>query len=353
MLRLERHLTEDELLALRDRRDHDHLRVSHLEDCPRCQKRLGFLSAFKAAAKTSLEAGPPAPKRGTKPGPRSSLKPGLESEMRYEIRSESKPEPGRRSPPYVLAEPAEACGDESLLLFSVEGGSRATLPPQAAFPMGAPAPLPKPAGDHPDSATLAAYFDGALKGRERSQVQRHLLGCERCMADTLVFGAGRGEEFAGEELRVARAYFREHGSTIAYTPRPARQARPQLELGLQDGIGTDVNFRILARPGRTSRPRPGSRDVDDRVEVMVGTVRVTVTAHRDGRARFLDVQVRDIGRPDARPAATVSLEDQGRTIGSVGTDRRGKASIRVPDLPSFDLRVSGNWTIPVLLRFST
>jgi hypothetical protein len=327
--------------------------VSHLQECPRCQKRLGFLSAFKAATKTSLESGPPAPKRGAKAGPRSSLKPELESEMKHEIRSESKPEPGRRSPRYVHAEPAEACGDESLLLFSVENGPRATLPPQADLYRDAPEPLPEPAGDHPDPATLAAYFDGALKGRERSQVQRHLLGCERCMADTLVSGAGRGEGVPGEDLRAARAYFREHGSAIAYTRRSARQVQPQLELGLQDGIGTEVDFRILARPDRTSRPRPASRDVDDRIEVMVETVRVTITAHRDGRARYLDVQVRDIGRP-LHPAVTkVSLEDEGLTIGSVRTDRRGKASIRVPDLPSFDLRVSGDWTIPVLLRFST
>jgi hypothetical protein len=173
------------------------------------------------------------------------------------------------------------------------------------------------------------------------------------MADTLVLVAGRGEGDTGEDLRATRSYFREHGSAIAYPPRSRRQLLPQLELGLQDGIGTDVNFRILARPGRTSRSRSPGRDVDDRIEVMVETVRVTITAHRDGRARYLDVQVRDIGRP-LHPAVTkVSLEDEGRTIGSVRTDRRGKASIRVPDLPSFDLRVSGDWTIPVLLRFST
>ena len=213
------------------------------------------------------------------------------------------------------------------------------------------APPPKPAEDHPDPATLAAYFDGALKGRERSRVQRHLLGCERCMADTLVLVAGRGEGVAGEDLRAARAYFREHGSAIAYTPRSARQVRPQLELRLQDGIGTEVDFRILARPGRTTRARLPSRDVDDRIEVMVETVRVTVTAHREGRIRFLDVQVRDIGRPAYPPAATVSIEEEGSRLTSAHTDAAGKASLRVPDLRCFDLRVSGGWTIPVMLRF--
>ena len=79
MLRLERHLTEDELLALRDGRDDDFVRVSHLEDCTRCQKRLSSLSAFKAAVQTSLESGPPAPKRGTKAGSRP--RPALESRV--------------------------------------------------------------------------------------------------------------------------------------------------------------------------------------------------------------------------------------------------------------------------------
>jgi hypothetical protein len=171
------------------------------------------------------------------------------------------------------------------------------------------------------------------------------------MADTLVLVAGRGEGEAGSELRAAREYFREHGSAIAYPRRSTREVRPQLELELQDGIGAEVDFRILARPGRTSRLRLPSRDVDDRVEVMIGTVRVTVTAHRDARARFLDVQVRDLGRPAFPPAATVSLEDEGHRIGSASTDQRGKASIRVPDVPSFDLRIKGGWQIPVLLRF--
>ena len=86
MLRLERHLTEDELLALRDGRDDDFVRVSHLEECARCQKRLGFMSAFKAAVKTSLESGPPAPKRGTKAGSRSGPAPEPESEATSESR---------------------------------------------------------------------------------------------------------------------------------------------------------------------------------------------------------------------------------------------------------------------------
>ena len=171
------------------------------------------------------------------------------------------------------------------------------------------------------------------------------------MADTLVLVAGRGEGVAGEDLRAARAYFGEHGSAIAYTQRSARQVQPQLELRLQDGIGTEVDFRILARPGRTSRARLPSRDVDDRIEVMVETVRVTVTAHRDGRIRFLDVQLRDIGRPAYPPAATVSIEEEGRTVDSVRTDGRGKASLRVPNLRCFDLRIRGGWAIPVLLRF--
>lgn len=351
MLRLERHLTEDELLALRDGRDDDLTRVSHLEGCSRCQKRLGFLSAFKAAAKTSLESGPPAPKRGTKAGPRSWPAPELKSE----IGPESMPDLAQWARSSTLAETEQSSADEDVICFSSRSDERASAPPRAAqgeiWPPSPSAPPPNPAEDHPDPATLAAYFDGALRGRERSRVQRHLLGCERCMADTLVLVAGRGEGGTGKELRAAREYFREHGSAITYPPRSAREVRPQLELGLQNGIGAEVDFRILARPGRTSRPRLPSRDVDDRVEVMIGTVRVTVTAHRDARARFLDVQVRDLGRPAFPPAATVSLEDEGRRISSASTDPRGKASIRVPDLPSFDLRIKGGWTIPVLLRF--
>jgi hypothetical protein len=351
MLRLERHLTEDELLALRDGRDDDFTRVSHLEGCSRCQKRLGFLSAFKAAAKTSLESGPPAPRRGPKAGSRSRPEPDLKSE----VRPGSTPELAQWIHRSTLAETEEPGADEDFISFSSRSDALTSAPSPAAqseiWPPPPSAPPPKPAEEHPDPATLAAYFDGALKGRERSRVQRHLLGCERCMADTLVLVAGRGEGDAGSELRAARTYFREHGSAIAYPPRSSREVRPQLDLGLQDGIGTEVDFRILARPGRTSRPRLPSRDVDDRVEIMIGTVRVTVTAHRDARARFLDVQVRDLGRPAFPPAATVSLEDEGRRIGSVHTDPRGKASMRVPDLPSFDLRIKGGWTIPVLLRF--
>lgn len=84
---------------------------------------------------------------------------------------------------------------------------------------------------------------------------------------------------------------------------------------------------------------------------MVETVRVTVTAHRDGRSRYLDVQVRDIGRPAYPPAATVTLEEEGSRLASTHTDAAGKASLAIPRVRCFDLRIRGGWAIPVLLRF--
>ena len=54
---------------------------------------------------------------------------------------------------------------------------------------------------------------------------------------------------------------------------------------------------------------------------------------------------------EKRGQGAVSLEEEGSRLTSAHTDAAGKASLRVPDLRCFDLRVSGGWTIPVMLRF--
>ena len=57
--------------------------------------------------------------------------------------------------------------------------------------------------------------------------------------------------------------------------------------------------------------------------------------------------------PDPIEALTTRevWEEEGSRLTSAHTDAAGKASLRVPDLRCFDLRVSGGWTIPVMLRF--
>ena len=96
---------------------------------------------------------------------------------------------------------------------------------------------------------------------------------------------------------------------------------------------------------------PGHDRLEPRIEVMVGTVRVTVTARRKNQIRHLEVLMRDFGLHPPKKAAIVSLEMNSLPIASVRTGRTGKASLPVPDEPSFDLRIDGGWTVPVLLRF--
>ena len=317
MLKLERHLSEDKLLALRDRRDDDFVRRQHLEECPRCQKRFAFLSAFKTALEDAGE-------RDTS------------SSMRFSS--------NRSSESHLLP----SC--EALLVTSEEveafcSESEPDLVAEGKFESSEPCP-----GSHPEPATLAAYVDDALPAHERREVKTRLAGCERCMADVMVLAPGGGTA-AGKDIRAVREHFRDHGTTISYRPGSPREVRPQLNLGLEEGSGTAVLFRILARSSSSGRSIAGRDQLDERVEVMVGTARVTVTAHRIKRARFIDVQVRDLGRRVSATAATVSVEEDGRTVASLATDRIGKASLPVPAARSFDLRVDGGWTIPVLLRF--
>ena len=96
---------------------------------------------------------------------------------------------------------------------------------------------------------------------------------------------------------------------------------------------------------------PGHDRLETQVEVMVGTVRVTVTARRKNQIRHLEVLVRDFGIHPPAKAAAVSLEVNSLQIASIRTGRTGKASLPIPDAPSFDLRIDGGWTVPVLLRF--
>lgn len=170
------------------------------------------------------------------------------------------------------------------------------------------------------------------------------------MADLLVLFPSK--EGAGvEEIREARAYFQDHGSVVAYRPGTPRITRPQLVLGFEDGPRAAVLFRVLGRPSVSGRMGPGHDRPETQIEVMVGTVRVTVTARRKNQIRHLEVLVRDFGIHPPAKAAVVSLEMNSLPIASIRAGRSGKASLPVPDEPSFDLRIDGGWTVPVLLRF--
>lgn len=301
MLKLDRHLTEDELLALRDQRDDDFTRRDHLQGCRSCQKRFAFLSAFKTALKDVAE-------------------------------EESSSVPSR-SDSDLLAEYCSAPAPSSRV-NSLADAAFATSRPET----------------HPGPETLAAYFDQSLDEPVRTRVHKHLAGCERCMADLLVLFPGK--EGAGvEEISAAKEYFQSHGSVAAYRPGSPRITRPQLVLGLEDGPRNSVLLRVLGRPTTSGRMSPGHDRLQTQIEVMVGSVRVTVTARRKNRIRHLEVLVWDFGSQSPVKAAAVSVELDSFPIASVRTGRTGKASLPVPDEPAFDLRVDGGWTVPVLLRF--
>ena len=50
---------------------------------------------------------------------------------------------------------------------------------------------------------------------------------------------------------------------------------------------------------------------------------------------------------------TVTLEEEGNRLAPAHTDAAGKASLAVPRVRCFDLRIRGGWAIPVLLSFRT
>lgn len=303
MLEPDIHLTESELLALRDRRDEDPGRVRHLLGCRPCKRRFAFLSAFKTALK----------------------------DMKKEYYTPRPAEEQSNFMEYRLGEDSSGSDVPSLFDYRSEES-------------------------HPDQATLASYFRGTLKPWVRAQVHEHVLGCERCMADVLVLSRDKARS-KREPALAAQEHCREHGSRVADIPGAARVTNPQIVLRMEDGPGTQVLFRVLARPVSSGRLGPGREILDDRVEVMVKTSRVTITAHRDGPDRYLDVEVRDlgrIGRLGASAPASISLEDHGEPIAAGHTDERGTASPAVPaTVREFDLRVDGGWVIPVLLRFRT
>ena len=96
---------------------------------------------------------------------------------------------------------------------------------------------------------------------------------------------------------------------------------------------------------------PGHDHLESRIEVMVGTSGSrSPRAARNGSATSRCWCGTSAASPPAK-AAAVSLEVDGLPIASVRTGRTGKASLPVPDAPSFDLRIDGGWTVPVLLRF--
>ena len=191
MLKLDRHLSEDELLALRDQRDDDFTRRDHLQECPRCQKRFAFLSAFKSALKDVVEE-------------ESSPRVRLSSIRRTGRRRASLPEvPSyrrRTSNPGITSRSRDL---EPTSLADYSSAPAPDCPPDSLrTPIIRPVPPP---GPHPEPETLAAYFDGALEEYERTRVHKHLVDCERCMADLLVLfpskeGAARGGDPRGESV---------------------------------------------------------------------------------------------------------------------------------------------------------
>ena len=335
MLKLDRHLSEDELLALRDQRDHDVTRRDHLQYCARCQKRFAFLSAFKSALKDVVEE-------------ESSPRVMLSSIRRSPSRRASLPEVPRISSADV--ESWSSMKESRSESNTFADYSYAPAPDVFRESLSDANYAPSRLGPHPEPEALAAYFDGALEEYERTRVHKHLVDCERCMADLLVLFPSK-EGPGVEEIRAAREYFQSHGSVVAYRPGSPRITRPQLVLGFEDGPRTSVLFRVLGRPRGSGRMGPGHDRLETQVEVMVGTVRVTVTARRKNQIRQLEVLVRDFGLQPPAKAAAVSLEVDGLPIASVRTGRTGKASLPVPDAPSFDLRIDGGWTVPVLLSF--
>ena len=303
-------------------------RVGHLEGCSRCQKRLGFLSAFKAAVQTSLEAGPPAAKARvqgrdrTRPRSESGIMAEYE-EITSEVRSQREPcerpavtrtsSPSqRRSDALDPAAGSQACG-----LSAVTCRAARRSPPTTT-------PTPRPS---PPTSTARSRAGSAA-------------GCSgTCSAASAAWPTPSCSSRAGARAAPARICApRAHTSASTAAPSPtrrarAREVRPQLELA---PAGRDREGGGLPHPGAAgpdvAAPPPQPRRGRP-VEVMIGTVRVTVTAHRDGRARHLDVQVRDIGRPAFPLAAKVSIEEEGRRIASVRTDAAGKASVRGPRPP--------------------
>lgn len=298
MLELDLHLTEDELLALRDRRDEDPRRWKHLLGCKLCKERFAFLTAFKSAlgdVRQGFHA----------PYPEQAVLSFMES-------------PRLQS----ASEDAACC----------------------SFPRSVEEP-------HPGRSVLAAYFRGTLGERQRASVHEHVLGCERCASDILVLARDSARPERREVVAV-REQCRESEARVAYHPGTSRLSKPQLVLGFEEGPGTELLFRVLARPDEAGRLGPGRKGLEKSVEVRVKSSRVTVSAHRKGAARHLDVQVRDLGRRRTRAAASLFLEEEGRPIVSVRTGEDGIASLAVPaGVPEFDLRVDVGWVLPVLLRF--
>jgi len=298
MLELNMHLTEDELLALRDRRDDDSRRLEHLRTCKLCKKRFAFLSAFKSAFRVMKK---------------DFFEPYREEELPT-LMSQSQPEVSFHTEEFRVYES-------------------------------------KPPESHPGTDTLLAYFEGAIQGRERDRIQEHILGCERCKADILVLARSKPAA-AKEEVHAAREHFREHGTRVAYPADSPQVVEPQLLLAMEDDPGEKVRFRVLGRPDASGRMGPGRPHPDERIEVMVGTARVTITAHRKGKKRFIDVLVRELGSRISRAAAKISMERKGEAIAALLTDKGGKASVAVPDDAPFDLRIDGGWTLPVFLHFN-
>jgi hypothetical protein len=297
MLDLDMHLTEDELLALRERRLDDARLWKHLLGCRECKRRFAFLGAFKSAL----------------------------TDARREF----------RRPQHILA----CCSESSSAMDSGSDDS------------------------HPNEGLLTSYFHGGLGSRWlRARVHEHVVGCERCMA--LVVDSARRSPAPNSRpnrdirevqgVRDVRDIRENRGqSQLDFTCRSSapRSARPQLVLGLEDGPGTRLRFRVLGGPDAVERPESWRPRLEEQVEVMLKGSRVTIGAHREGESRRLDVEVRGTGRQRSRVSASVSLERDGRAIAETRTDAAGAASLAVPAGDrELDLRIDGGWTIPVLVR---
>jgi len=322
----------------------------HLRAVTAAKKRLGILAAFKGGREDLVGF-----RLRRRPGAgqgRAHVPVGVADHggVRWRSRPRSSPSSGLRGPPMPGTSSPSTSRSDAPAFRPAPAAARLPAAPEAA---GRTCRRTTPTLD-----ARRLLRRRAFRGRERTRVQRHLLGCERCMADTLVLVAGRGE---GAPARSCAPRGRTSASTAA--PSPTRRARraecasaAQLELALQDGIGTDGG---LPHPWRASgglrRTRLRSRDVDER-----GGSHDRHGAGDDHRApggaprlRFLDVQwCATSAAPPPPPGARVSLEERGPHLESAAHRRAWQGlSLRVPPSPASNLRVRGGWDIPVLLRF--
>lgn len=148
--------------------------------------------------------------------------------------------------------------------------------------------------DCPDAEQVAAYVDGGLTARERTDLEPHLAACARCQAVLAVLAReSAAEQPAAEAKPSAWRAFLALPTLRWLVPASAAALGVILYVAVQQGQDGDIN---LATPPVTVRARP---------EALV-TAKPTELAARASVDAVAAAP--PAARPDAQSAALVSLE---------------------------------------------